>query len=226
MVTIWNQGWFKFKLSTWTYSVVTSKGTIFKPLILAVWSWKVSWLFDCTKNNSLPYCVLSFPSLLLGLLYFGILYSLCQLSWRENPWGHKGSPPSETPPHTIPQKKGGGCRKAPQHHSRQLTLKATRQTMHMRAANCAPAQGPCSHLMYFFLSFPSLLLGLLYFGILYSLCQLSWRENAWGHKGSPPSETPTHTTFVGGEVGEGIWKLSTCMKYIVYRVTEHQCYCN
>ena len=62
----------------------------------------------------------------------------------------------------------------------------------------------------FFLSFPSLLLGLLYVGILYSLRQLSWLENAWGHKGSlllrlhpiPPSS--------GGGVGEGIWRLSTC----------------
>ena len=132
MVTIWNQDWFKFKLSTWTYSMVTSKGTIFKPLILAVWSWKVSWLFDCTKNNSLPYCVLSFPSLLLGLLYFGILYSL----------RHR------------------------------------------------------------------------------------WRENAWGHKGSPLLRLHPIPPLSGGEVGEGIWKLSTCMKHIVYRVTEHQCYCN
>jgi len=35
--------------------------------------------------------------------------------------------------------KPDGTRKAPQHNSRQLILKATRLTMRMRNANCAPA---------------------------------------------------------------------------------------
>ena len=42
------------------------------------------------------------------------------------------------------KKGGGGGRKAPQYHSRQLALKATRQTVGMRAANCAPVQAPAA----------------------------------------------------------------------------------
>ena len=38
------------------------------------------------------------------------------------------------------KKRRRGGRKAPQYHSRQLALKAMRQTVGMRAANCAPVQ--------------------------------------------------------------------------------------
>ena len=39
-------------------------------------------------------------------------------------------------------KKSGGGREALQYHSRHLALKATRQTVGMHAANCAPVQAP------------------------------------------------------------------------------------